>query len=175
MRPQPCRVELAEERVVRLREKLEELLIFEVLDGDHLELEERVLTGVEVRGDDLLGSFEQHVENVASARRQHEHYVIGVDVEQLSVDAWVLPRDVVNNLAPNEREHGIILQLVKHSPDSARHCRTKRGGGAGNSVFVFVVQLAQFRATKTGGLAVTSGVAIETTCQSIMSHTMKNS
>lgn len=122
-------VHLAEKLVVGLGKELEELVVRQVLDAHLLQLQERVLARVQVGGDDALRALEDHVQHIAAARREHEDCVIIVQVQQLTVNARVLPRHVVDDGAPNEREHHPVLQAAEEVLHPAHFARDRARGG----------------------------------------------
>tara|TARA_B110001452_G_C15206273_1_gene418465 strand:- start:300 stop:626 length:327 start_codon:yes stop_codon:yes gene_type:complete len=64
-------------------------------EASELQLEERVLSHVEIGRDDVLRPIDEAVQHVASTRGEHEQRVVRAELEQLLVDARVFPRDVV--------------------------------------------------------------------------------
>jgi len=114
-------VQLQEERLVVGGEQLEELLVRERLDARNLQLEERVLARVEIRSHHALGALQRHVQHVAATAREHEDGIIARQVQQLAVDARVLPAHIVDDGLADQSVHGTILQLVQRLRPRRRH------------------------------------------------------
>eukprot|EP00962_Isochrysis_galbana_P027925 scaffold8788_cov108-Isochrysis_galbana.AAC.8 len=118
-RPHLGPVHRVKQRPVRAGKQLEELVVRQAARGRQLELEQRVLSRVQVHRDDVLWPVEQPVEHVAAARREHEQPVVRAQLQQLAVDTRVLPRHVVDDAVAQEQAHQAVHQRTPHG---ARRC-----------------------------------------------------
>mmetsp|Transcript_9631 Transcript_9631/g.30472 ORF Transcript_9631/g.30472 Transcript_9631/m.30472 type:complete len:415 (+) Transcript_9631:1225-2469(+) len=111
MRAQARGVNVGKERVLRLAEEPEELVVRARADRGELELEEGELRAVHVNGDHLLRALEDVVEHVAAGARDGEYDVLRSALEHAMVDRRVLPRDVVDDLLLADRRHDEVLRV----------------------------------------------------------------
>ena len=71
------------------------LLIGEDAQARQLELEQCILASIQVGRHDVLGPVDQAVKHIAATCGQHEQRILWTQLEDMLVDARVLPRDVV--------------------------------------------------------------------------------
>ena len=64
------------------------------------------------------------IEDVAAASGQHQDGLTLTKREHFSVNAWVFPCDIVNDLPPKDGVHGLILEIILEACKDAHGCVT---------------------------------------------------
>ena len=90
-------------------EEREEVVEGEVTDPRQLQLEERVLPRIGIHRVDAPRTGERVIERVAAGARDHQHGVVGAEVERKAIDRRILPAGVVDERARvDDVEHFLI-------------------------------------------------------------------
>ena len=81
-----------------LAEHGEEVFKVEISNARQLQFQKRVLTRVHVDGMDVLHAGQRVVQGIAAGRGDHQHGVVGPELQRLAVEPRVLPAGVINEV-----------------------------------------------------------------------------
>lgn len=121
-------VDLAERLVRAVPEQIEQIGEIAPFDQCQLEMQQGVLARVDVDRVNFRRGIEQVIQRVAPGAGEHHDPTVVVQIENLPVDAWIFPADVVDQAAlVNCLEHQIVRAVDQFRADFLDHAINRRG------------------------------------------------